>query len=114
MKREGEYSEDMRYWFKMERLTYAMKTFAEYEAMLQENGFIDIELNDRSKWYRQRVQKEYEQIKSDLYPQMLDVLGKQEADHFVENWRSMVVVCVNEDVSQGYYRGRKPGAINTP
>lgn len=114
MKREGEYSEDMRYWFKMERLTYAMKTFAEYEAMLQENGFIDIELNDRSKWYRQRVQEEYEQIKSDLYPQMLDVLGKQEADHFVENWRSMVVVCVNEDVSQGYYRGRKPGAINIP
>ncbi|MBJ89885.1 MAG: SAM-dependent methyltransferase [Woeseia sp.] len=108
MKREGEYSEDMLYWFKMERLTYAMKTFSEYKTMLQDNGFIDIELNDRSKWYRQRVQEEYEQIKSDLYPKMLEVLGKQEADHFVENWRSMVVVCLNKDVSQGYYRGRKP------
>ena len=44
-----------------------------------------------------------------LYPRMVEVLGQQEADHFVENWRSMVVVCVNGDVFQGYYRGRKPG-----
>ena len=109
MKPEGDYSDDMRYWFKMERITYSMKTFPEYEAMLRDAGFIDIELVDSSDWYRQRVQEEYEQIKSELYPRMLEVLGKQEADHFVENWRSMVVVCVNGDVFQGYYRGRKPG-----
>lgn len=109
MKPEGEYSEDMRYWFKMERITYSMKTFAEYEAMLNDAGFIDIKLTDRSEWYRQRVQEEYKQIKSELYPRMVEVLGQQEADHFVENWRSMVVVCVNGDVFQGYYRGRKPG-----
>jgi phosphoethanolamine N-methyltransferase len=108
-KPEGEYSEDMRYWFKMERITYSMKTFSEYEAMLRDAGFIDIESTDRSEWYRQRVQDEYEQIKSELYPRMIEVLGQQEADHFVENWRSMVVVCVNGDVFQGYYRGRKPG-----
>ena len=110
MKPEGEYSDDMRYWFKMERITYSMKTFDEYEAMLRDAGFVDIELKDRTQWYRQRVQEEYEQIKSELYPRMLEVLGKEEADHFVENWRSMVVVCVNGDVYQGYYRGRKPGA----
>jgi len=109
MKPEGEYSEDMRYWFKMERITYSMKTFPEYEAMLEDAGFIDVELTDRSEWYRQRVQEEYKQIKTDLYPRMVEVLGQQEADHFVENWRSMVVVCVNGDVFQGYYRGRKPG-----
>jgi ubiquinone/menaquinone biosynthesis C-methylase UbiE len=107
-KPEGEYSEDMRYWFKMERITYSMKTFSEYEAMLRDAGFIDIESTDRSEWYRQRVQDEYEQIKSELYPRMIEVLGQQEADHFVENWRSMVVVCTKGDVFQGYYRGRKP------
>ena len=108
MKPEGEYSDDMRYWFEMERITYSMKTFDEYEEMLRDAGFVDIELKDRTDWYRQRVQEEYEQIKSELYPRMLEVLGQQEADHFVENWRSMVVVCVNGDVFQGYYRGRKP------
>jgi phosphoethanolamine N-methyltransferase len=108
-KTEGDYSDDMHYWFKMERITYSMKTFSEYEAMLQETGFVDIEIKDRSDWYRQRVQEEYKQIKSEIYPKMVEVLGQEEADHFVENWRSMVVVCVNGDVYQGYYRGRKPG-----
>ena len=112
MKPEGDYSDDMRYWFKMERISYSMKTFAEYQEMLRGAGFIDIELVDSSDWYRQRVQEEYEQIKSELYPRMLEVLGKQEADHFVENWRSMVVVCLNGDVFQGYYRGHKPGGPN--
>ena len=112
MKPEGEYSEDMRYWFKMERLTYSMKTFEEYEAMLRDAGFIDIEMTDRSDWYRQRVQQEYEQIRSELYPRMVELLGKQEADHFVEDWRSMMVVCVKGDVYQGYYRARKPGGPN--
>jgi phosphoethanolamine N-methyltransferase len=108
MKPAGEYSEDMLYWFKMERLTYSMKTIPEYEAMLQDAGFIDIELTDGSEWYRQRVQQEYEQIKSELYPRMLELLGKEEADHFVEDWRAMMVVCVKGDVYQGYYRARKP------
>jgi len=80
MKPEGEYSEDMHYWFKMERLTYSMKTFPEYEAMLRDAGFIDIELTDSSEWYRQRVQEEYEQIRSELYPRMVELLGKQEAE----------------------------------
>lgn len=110
MKPEGDYSDDMRYWFKMERITYDMKTFDEYETMLRDSGFTDITTEDRSDWYRQQVQREYDQIRSDIYPQMVEVLGQEEADHFVENWRSMVVVCVNEDVYQGYYRAKKPAA----
>ena len=110
MKSEGEYSDDMRYWFKMERITYSMKTFDEYEALLRNAGFVNIQLEDRSEWYRQKVQEEYAQIKDEIYPKMVDILGQEEADHFVENWRSMVVVCVNEDVYQGYYRAQKPAA----
>ena len=108
MKPEGEFSDDMRYWFKMERLTYAMKTFAEYEALLRDAGFTEIELTDRSGWYRKKVQDEYERVRTELYPRMLDSLGKEEADHFVENWRAMKIVCAKGDVCQGYYRGRKP------
>ena len=108
MKPEGEYSDDMRYWFKMERLTYDMKTFAEYEALLRDAGFTDIQLSDRSDWYRRKVKEEYEQIKTELYPRMLERLGKEEADHFVENWRAMKVVCEKGEVFQGYYRAQKP------
>ncbi len=45
MKPEGEFSEDMLYWFKMERLTYGMKTFGEYETLLGDAGFTDIKLS---------------------------------------------------------------------
>jgi ubiquinone/menaquinone biosynthesis C-methylase UbiE len=109
MKPDREFSDDMRYWFKMERLTYDMKTFAEYEALLRDAGFMEIQLSDHSDWYRRKVKKEYEQIQTELYPRMVQSLGKREADHFVENWRSMMVVCEKGDVFQGYYRARKPG-----
>lgn len=108
MKPEGDYSDDMRYWFKMERLTYDMKTFAEYETLLRDAGFTDIQLSDRSDWYRRKVKEEYEQIQTELYPRMVESLGKEEADHFVENWRAMQVVCEKGEVFQGYYRARKP------
>jgi len=108
MKPEGEFSDDMRYWFKMERLTYGMKTFAEYEALLRDVGFTEIQLSDRSDWYREKVKDEYEKIRTELYPRMVKSLGKEEADHFVENWRAMMVVCEKGDVFQGYYRARKP------
>jgi phosphoethanolamine N-methyltransferase len=108
MKPEGEFGEDMLYWFKMERLTYDMKTFAEYETLLRDAGFTEIEMSDRSDWYRRKVQDEYKQIQMELYPRMVESLGKQEADHFVENWRAMTVVCEKGDVFQGYYRARKP------
>ena len=109
MKPDREFSDDMRYWFKMERLTYDMKTFAEYEALLRDAGFMEIQMSDRSDWYRRKVKKEYEQIQTELFPRMVQSLGKREADHFVENWRSMMVVCEKGDVFQGYYRARKPG-----
>ena len=108
MKPEGEFGDDMRYWFKMERLTYDMKTFAEYEGLLRDAGFTEIQLSDRSDWYRRKVKDEYEQIQTELYPRMVESLGKEEADHFVENWRAMKVVCEKGDVCQGYYRARKP------
>jgi phosphoethanolamine N-methyltransferase len=108
MKPEGEFSDDMRYWFKMERLTYDMKTFPEYEALLRDAGFTEIQMSDRSDWYRRKVKDEYEQIQKELYPRMVERLGKEEADHFVENWRAMMVVCEKGEVFQGYYRARKP------
>jgi phosphoethanolamine N-methyltransferase len=108
MKPEGEFGDDMRYWFKMERLTYDMKTFEEYEGLLRDAGFTEIQMSDRSDWYRRKVKDEYEQIRTELYPRMVEALGKKEADHFVENWRAMKVVCEKGDVFQGYYRARKP------
>jgi ubiquinone/menaquinone biosynthesis C-methylase UbiE len=108
MKCEGEYSEDMRYWFETEGLTYAMQTPDRHAELLREAGFSDVAIVDRSDWYRRRAQDEYAKIRSELYPRMLELMGRKHADHFVENWRALTVVCAKGEMLQVYCRARKP------
>lgn len=104
----GEYSEDMLYWFKVEGLTYAMETLESYAKLLKAAGFVDIECEDASDWYKQEARTEYELMTGDLYPRMVELLGKSDADHFVEDWRAMLVVIDKGEMRQGYSRGHRP------
>ena len=108
MKSEGAYSDDMLYWFKMEGLTYALETLDDYAAQLRNSGFTGVEAEDASEWYRMQVNREYSLIIGHLYPRMVELLGQQDADHFVENWRAMVIVCDKGEMRQGYCRGHRP------
>jgi phosphoethanolamine N-methyltransferase len=108
MKCAGDYSEDMRYWFAVEGLTYAMETPERHAELLREAGFTDVAVEDRSDWYRRRAQIEYAKMKTDLYPRMLQLMGQQDADHFVENWRALTLVCEKGEMLQVYCRAHKP------
>lgn len=108
IKSPGDYSDDMHYWFEMEGLSYALETLADYEAHLRHCGFVNIETEDASDWYRERAKREYELVKGDLYPRMVELLGQESAEHFTENWRAMVVVCDKGEMRQGYSRGQRP------
>ena len=107
MKGEGEYSEDMLYFFEMERLTYAMDTIENHRTILQDAGFTGIELTDASDWYRRQVRREYEQLRGDLNPRVVELIGQESADHFVENWRALMVVCEKGEMLQVYLRAKK-------
>ncbi len=107
MKGEGEYSEDMLYFFEMERLTYAMDTIENHRTILQDAGFTGIELADASDWYRRQVRREYEQLTGDLNPRVVELIGQESADHFVENWRALMVVCEKGEMLQVYLRAKK-------
>jgi len=102
-------SEDMRYFFEMEGLTYALETPATYATLLREAGFVDVSTRDDTAWYRHDVRQEYEQMKGPLYPRMSELLGSADADHFVEDWRSMVVVFEKGELTQTICRARKAG-----
>jgi SAM-dependent methyltransferase len=107
MKSERDYSDDMYYWFKIEGLTYALNTLDEFAGLFRDSGFADVITTDASSWYRAEARREYELIKGDLYPRMVELLGQADADHFVENWRAMVIVIENGEMLQGYCRGRR-------
>jgi ubiquinone/menaquinone biosynthesis C-methylase UbiE len=108
MKNDGEYSKDMKYWFEMEGLTYAMETPDGQRSLLEHAGFDLVETVDGSAWYRRRAREEYEQLRDRDYARLIDLVGTADAEHFVENWRSMVVVCEKGEMLQVYSRARRP------
>jgi phosphoethanolamine N-methyltransferase len=107
MKSEGEYSEDMRYWFELEGLSYSMETPAGQRALLSDVGFEDVLVKDRSAWYRAEARSEYERIRTRDYVRLVELIGKAAADHAVENWRAMLVVCDKGEMLQVYSRARR-------
>lgn len=108
LKAPGDYSAAMRRWFELEGLTYAMRTLEDYEALLRGAGFIEVDVADASAWYRRVVAEEHARLAGPLYPQLVELIGREEADHFVEDWRAMATVCTKGEMRQGYMRGRKP------
>lgn len=106
---EGGYSPDMRHWFELEGLTYAMVTLDAYREQFHKAGFVDVVANDATDWYRREARREYELMRGPLYPRLIDLLGADEADRYVEDWRAMVVVIDKGEMRQGYCRGRRAG-----
>jgi len=102
------HSDDMRYWIEVEELTYDFKTLEDYGRLLVSSGFSEVDVSDASDWYRAEARREYELIRGDLYQSMVELLGQQDADHFVEDWRAMVIVIDSGEMRQGYCRGRRP------
>lgn len=105
---EGEYSEQMLYWFELEGLTYAMETLDRHGELLTEAAFIDVELEDASEWYRRESRREYEQMRGPLYAEIVDLIGREDAERLVESWRVMANLCESGEMRQGYYRARRP------
>ena len=107
LKSEGPLSEDMLYFYEMEGLTYNMVTLDELVAILERVGFDVMGQEDASDWYRREARREYELLRGDGYGQVVDLIGRKDADHLIEDWRSLVVVCEKGELRQGYTRARK-------
>ncbi len=101
------YNEDMYYFFELERLTYHMDTLENYGAILQEAGFVNINLVDIHDEYQAMAHKEYEQMQTTLHQTLLDILGQVEYDHFIEDWRMLTVVLDAGDLRPGRLRAKK-------
>ncbi|MFP6745211.1 MAG: methyltransferase domain-containing protein [Alphaproteobacteria bacterium] len=102
------YSADMEYFFKLEGLTYNMVTLDSYGVGLADSGFTDIELRDISDRFRTLSEDQYERLKGPLNGPMRDLVSDKMADHFVENWRQLLVVIDGGELRPGHLRARKP------
>jgi ubiquinone/menaquinone biosynthesis C-methylase UbiE len=111
LKSEGALSDDMRYFIRMEGLTYNLITLAELCRYLVAGGFEDVTTEDASEWYRRESRREYERMSGVDRGRAVELVGEVEADHMIEDWRSMVVVCEKGELRQGYTRGRRPWTL---
>lgn len=102
------YSDDMRYFFKMEGLTYNMDTLENYGAILAETGFVEVSLVDTSAEYHTLAHEEYQRMQGPLAATMVELLGQELKDYYVENWRALTVVVDNAELRTGRMRARKP------
>jgi hypothetical protein len=84
-----------------------METPERHGELLAEAGYRDIRLEDASDWYRREARREYELLAGDGYSTVVELIGRAEADHLVEGWRSMVVVSDKNEMLQGYCRAIK-------
>ncbi len=109
MKGPGPYSADMRRWFEVEGLTYAMDTLENHGRLLREAGFTEIALSDDGGWYRDCCRAEYERMQGPLRARMRELLGSDKEAHFLENWRVMLVVLEKGELRPGFYRACRPG-----
>ena len=63
-----------------ETLTRISQYELAFRMQMQVPGILDIEAEDASDWYRQECRREYELITGDLYPRMVELLGREDAD----------------------------------
>jgi phosphoethanolamine N-methyltransferase len=103
----GELSDDMLRWIELEGLTYELETLPRYGELLEEVGFVDVALQDASLWYRRQVAVEHAALVGPLFGRMCELMGREQTEHFIENWRAMRVVCEKGEMRQGYSRGVK-------
>lgn len=109
LKHDGPLTDDLRYFIKVEGITYNLISLAEWVQHLVSGGFEDVSMEDASAWFRRASRREYEWMSGEGRPELVKLIGEAQADHMIEDWRSMVVVCEKGELRQGYTRGRKGG-----
>ena len=98
---------EMQDYLKAEGLDFGLASANTYEGALKSAGFVDIEINDRNEWYRQRAREEREQISGTLYQQLADSVGTEFTDHQIEIWDKMIVALDQGQLRPTHLRARK-------
>jgi phosphoethanolamine N-methyltransferase len=103
----GGYSEEMLEFFRLEGITYNMSSIEETTAALARVGFTEIEARDRNAWYRELARRELAALEGELRALVRARIGAQRAEHFIRNWRQMVLVLDRGELRPAHLKARK-------
>ncbi|NQY08053.1 MAG: methyltransferase domain-containing protein [Flavobacteriales bacterium] len=107
LKSPAEISQDMLYFFEVEGLTYSLQSIEEQRKALGEMGFEQIEQTNASTWYKKKAREEYENIQGALNKKVIEIMGQAKTEHYIEDWRSMLVVLEKDELLSCYTKAFK-------
>jgi SAM-dependent methyltransferase len=104
----GDYSPEMMEFFRLEGIAYNMATLEQSAAALREAGFVEVEIRDRHDWYLALAQCELEALQGSLKPLIVSRIGEERAQHFIDDWRQLVIVLKRGELRPGHLKAAKP------
>ena len=104
---DNEPSAQMKDYIAAEGLDMFMCSLEKYESLLKETGYKVLSLNDRNKWYLEKVKTEISDIKGPLYDEVIKQIGKEEADGALEIWEKLLGVVEKGEHRPGNFQAIK-------
>ncbi len=104
----GAYSPEMLEFFRLEGIAYNMATLEESAVALQAAGFVDVEVRDRHAWYLGLAERELAALEGPMRALIVERLGEERAEHFIADWRQLVLVVRRGELRPGHLRASKP------
>lgn len=108
---EGAYSPDLLEFFRLEGITYNMASLAQSRTALMAAGFVEIQIRDRNEWYLELATRELASLTGEWYALIVDRLGEARAQHFITNWRQLLVVLERGELRPAHLKARKPATV---
>ncbi len=105
---DGEPSPEMAAYIAAEDLDFGMASPARYRTALELAGFTDIELTNRTCWYRDVAREELDRLTSDERARFEDIIGASALARQIAVWRAMVPVLDSGEHCPHHIRGRRP------
>ncbi len=91
-----------------EGLDFGMATPARYGSALVSNGFTDLRIASRNRWYRDEARREVARMKSTMGDAAAAIVGRDFVDHNIAIWERMIPVLDTGEHCPTHLAGRKP------
>jgi len=103
----GEYSAEMLEFFRLEGIAYNMATLEQSAQFLRAARFTGVEVRDRHEWYLALATQELASMEGPWKQLMIERIGPDRAEHFVADWRQLVVVLERGELRPGHLKAIK-------
>ena len=104
----GPYSPEMMEFFRLEGIAYNMASLEDSAAALRSAGFVDVEVRDRNAWYLDLAERELASLEGPMRARIVQSIGAANAEHFIADWRQLVLVVRRGELRPGHLKAVKP------